>query len=90
MLTGAEIQAVYAASSGICLPHLRDIFFNHDISEGLLFLVHETAGKLKTLDEHLREYDRKQSYQHRHAEVTENEQRAVMRAVEFFAGSKTK
>ena len=86
MLARSEMQTTYASSCCICLPHLRDIFFNHDLSEGLLFLVYDTIGRLKTIKTHLSEFNRKQSHQHRHEDITEIEHAAVMCVVEFFAG----
>jgi len=86
MLADPEYQAMYVASDGICLPHLRLALQLADSEAGRLHLIASTRARLVVLRANLGEFKRKQAWQYRHESPTEEEQTATRRAVAVFAG----
>lgn len=83
-----EFRAWYAASDGLCLPHLRLALAQAQAeeSETMDFLVRVTADKLDTLLIDLKEYGRKHIWQFKQEPKYPWEQASWIRAVAFFAG----
>jgi hypothetical protein len=71
MLADAEYQAMYAASDGICLPHLRLAVEVADSEPGRRYLIVSTQARLAAFRRSLAEYTRKQAWQYRHETPTE-------------------
>jgi len=88
ILEGGTYRTLYAASDGLCLPHLRRALelamqINPDAAQFLA----ETAGrKMATLAADLEGYIRKRAYDRRHEAMTDGQQNAPRRASEFFGG----
>jgi hypothetical protein len=84
--TVPEFRSWYAASDGLCLPHLRRALAYTKDEEVVRFLVEEAARRLGQLRVHLQEYVRKHAWDNRHESKTSLEQSSWIRAVAFFAG----
>jgi hypothetical protein len=81
-------RQLYAASSGLCLPHLRQavmIAKSHDQC-GFDFILMTDARRLTDLVHDLSEYGRKHAWDHRDEVLTDAERASVERAVSFFGG----
>jgi len=80
-----EFQSRYAASTGVCLPHLYSVL-------GLLrgdarsFLVATHVRTLATLIDHLGEFIRKHDYRFTHETMTDAESISPQNAVRFVSG----
>jgi hypothetical protein len=81
-----EFRASYAASDGLCLPHLRGVLAETSDREVACWLVENTAQKLRVLLHDLSEYLRKHSWQYHHEPKPAWEQASWIRAVGFMAG----
>lgn len=86
ILADPEHQALYAASDGVCLPHLRLALEHGDSPAGQRHLIAATQARLEALQKDLHEYGRKQAWEYRYETVTPTEQSATERAVAFLAG----
>ncbi len=84
----SAFRHLYAASSGLCLPHLRQavrLAKPHDQC-GLDFIVTTDTRRLTNLVHDLSEYGRKHAWDHRGEVLTDAERASVERAVSFFGG----
>ncbi len=85
--TDEAFRAAYAASSGLCLRHLREALraagANPEVAG---YLAGDAAARLAALRRDLGEYLRKRAWQYRHEQMTGDEERAPDRAVHFFGG----
>jgi hypothetical protein len=86
-LASAEWQQLYAASDGLCLPHLRLLLHATAADPGLAYLLDETGARLARLQADLAEFSRKQAWQNRQETITPAERTAAERAVAFLVGS---
>ena len=55
MLACGEYQALYLASEGVCLPHLRLMLAGDGRVEGLHYCLEESARRMAELERDLRE-----------------------------------
>lgn len=83
-----DVRAVYAASDGLCLPHLRQALRvaatgNPEVAR---FLAGDASQRLEALVANLGEYIRKQAWQYRDEPLTLGEEAAPRSAVQFFGG----
>lgn len=85
-LSGPEFRAAYAASDGLCLPHLRRALLCAEDEETARFLAQSAADRLAPLRADLQEYTRKHSWERRGDPRQPWEQASWIRAVAFFAG----
>jgi hypothetical protein len=87
-LEDAEVRARYAASDGLCLPHLRMalICARARAPHALADLAGDAARRLQRLLGALREYIRKHDWNYRHEPMSPEERRSWIRAVAFFVG----
>jgi hypothetical protein len=81
----AEFQNHYEASSGVCLPHLREVFRLLE-GDARKFVVESHLKKLETQLGHLQEFIRKHDYRFTHEKMTEEEKTSPRSAVRFVAG----
>ena len=81
-------RELYAASSGLCLPHLRQALavVKSQQVQGLDFILQTDVRRLAELTHHLNEYGRKHAWDHRDEPLTADERSSVKRAVSFFGG----
>lgn len=87
-LGDAELRACYAASDGLCLPHLR-MALSHaraHAPQAMVDLASDAVGRLRRLLADLREYIRKHDWNHRHEPMSPAERRSWIRTVAFFVG----
>jgi hypothetical protein len=82
----SEFQDHYEASSGVCLPHLRDILKLLN-GEARRFVMKSHVGKLEIRLGHLQEFIRKHDYRFTHEKMTEQEAASPRNAVRFVVGS---
>jgi hypothetical protein len=87
-LGDAEVRARYAASDGLCLPHLRMtlICARTRAPQALADLAGDAVRRLQRLLGALREYIRKHDWNYRHEPMSPEERRSWIRAVAFFVG----
>ena len=87
--TDAAFRGWYAASDGLCLPHLRLVLEQAAQTESDVarFLTDTAAVKLEALATDLAEYARKHAWQYRHEPKLDAEQTSPLRASRFFSGS---
>lgn len=88
ILEDEDFRALYAASDGLCLPHLRQALelamqTNPDVA---LFLAETAERKMAALADDLKGYIRGQAYDHRHEVLTDGEKNAPRRVSQFFGG----
>jgi hypothetical protein len=83
-----DFRESYGASDGLCLPHLRQALerATPDHPDEARFLIGVTEARLERLSVALSEYARKQTWQYRHEEMTDDERDAPRRASLFFGG----
>ena len=83
-----DFRALYVASDGLCLPHLRRAIGEtaKDHGEVAHFLVADAVERLSRLRSDLHEYTRKRSWQYHHEALTGDQLNAAARASQFFAG----
>lgn len=81
-----EFRERYAASDGLCLPHLRRALEIAEDEEAVRCLVEVAATKLDDLVTNLKEYVRKHDWNNRAEPKYAWEQASWLRAVAFFAG----
>lgn len=84
----ADVRALYAASDGLCLAHLRQALRvaatrNPDSA---CFLAEDASQRLGALVTNLGEYIRKQAWEYRDEPLTSGEEAAPRNAVQFFGG----
>jgi hypothetical protein len=89
-LANPEFRGWYAASDGLCLPHLRLALAKAEEVETTRFLVQVAVDKLAPLLADLKEYGRKHIWQFRREPKYPWEQASWIRAVAFFAGEAEK
>jgi len=87
LLSLSEFQLLYAASDGVCLPHLWEILASRETNPGLVFLLTDIRDRLMTLENELNEFVRKQSWQYRDEQITDAQRTAAKRAAVFFTGN---
>jgi len=80
-----EFQEHYDSSTGVCLPHLREILRLLD-GEGKTFIISSHERKLDHALGHLREFIRKHDYRFLHEKITPEEAESWKNAVEFVVG----
>lgn len=85
-ITAAEFRARYAASDGLCLPHLRRALAHAEDEEAARWLVQIAVEKMQPLVLDLREYGRKHAWHFRDEPKHPWEQASWIRAVAFLAG----
>ncbi len=85
-LTDPDFQALYAASDGVCLPHLRQFLAVAESPAAVDFLVTDSRRRLETMHHRLSEYDRKQKWENHTETVSPQEEAAWARVIAFFAG----
>lgn len=85
-LTDPDFQALYTASDGICLPHLRQFLATAKSPAAVDFLVEDTRRRLAQMHHRLSEYDRKQKWENHTETVLPQEEAAWARVIAFFAG----
>jgi len=85
-LQDSAFRALYAASDGLCLPHLRAALARTQDDTSARLLVEVSAGRLQQLRTDLSEYVRKFSWQYREEPKHPWQQASWIRAVAFFAG----
>jgi hypothetical protein len=80
---------LYAASDGICLPHLRLALEMADSRHAAAaeFLAESTIRRLSILRHNLVEFERKNTWDYRDEEQSKDERDAWLRALAFFGGS---
>jgi hypothetical protein len=89
-LANPEFRGWYAASDGLCLPHLRHALAQVEAPETVHFLTQVAVDKLTPLLADLKEYGRKHIWQFRQEPKYVWEQASWIRAVAFFAGEAAK
>lgn len=85
-LAEAEFQSAYAASDGLCLPHLRRALAGCEDAGAVRCLVETAAAHLEPLVRDLGEYVRKYDWNNRQEARHPWEEAAWLRAVAFFSG----
>ncbi|MBN1812951.1 MAG: hypothetical protein JXA14_14040 [Anaerolineae bacterium] len=85
-LAEGELRAPYAASAGLCLPHLRLALASASDEQAVHCLAEVAAAHLGLLMSDLGEYVRKHDWNNREEAKHPWEQAAWLRAVAFFAG----
>ncbi|MBN1813111.1 MAG: hypothetical protein JXA14_14840, partial [Anaerolineae bacterium] len=85
-LAEAEFQTLYAASAGLCLPHLRLALAGANDAQAVNCLAEVAAAQLDLLVSDLGEYVRKHDWNNREEPKHPWEQASWLRAVAFFAG----
>jgi hypothetical protein len=86
LVTEAEFRAWYAASDGLCLPHLRRALAYVPNEEAAYFLAKAAADRLTPLHADLKEYSRKHNWKDRNEPKYPWEQASWIRASAFFGG----
>lgn len=91
LITGCAdpvFRSRYAASDGLCLPHLRRAVEQAAVTDpnAARFLIRLAVLKGEALLTDLDEYIRKRGWEHRFEEMSENEQTAASRAARFLGG----
>ncbi len=88
ILRHAENRALYAASNGLCLPHLRAALeLALEIEPGVAHaLAQDAEQRMEGLAADLEQYIAKRAWDRRHEALTEGEQTAAQRASRFFGG----
>lgn len=83
-----DFRAVYAASDGLCLAHLRQALRVAVTGDpgAARFLAEDASQRLEVLAADLREYIRKQAWQYRDEPLTRGEEAAPRSVVQFFGG----
>jgi Family of unknown function (DUF6062) len=84
----AGFRERYAASHGVCLPHLRAALEQCQDVEAALFLATTARDKVRVLLHDVREYTRKHSWENRQEPKLPQEQDSARRAVAFEVGEK--
>ena len=84
-LAETEFQALYAASAGLCLPHLRLALAGANDAQAVNCLAEVAAAHLGLLVSDLGEYVRKHDWNNRGEPKHSWEQASWVRAVAFFA-----
>jgi len=87
-LDEARFRQAFAASNGLCLPHLRRALMLADDETSRTFLLQTTASKVGALAHDLGEYIRKHNWQYRDEVKTENEMASWIRVIAFFVGER--
>jgi hypothetical protein len=85
-----EFRTWYAASDGLCLPHLRRALAQAEEMDTVRFLVEVGVNKLTPLLADLKEYGRKHIWQFQWEPKYVWEQASWIRVVAFFAGEAEK
>ncbi len=85
-----EFRDLYAASDGLCLPHLRRALAIAEDEETVRCLVEVAVARLTPLVGDLQEYVRKHDWNNRHEPKQPWEQASWVRAVAFFSGEARK
>jgi len=85
-----ELGEDFAASDGLCLPHLRRalILAHEEEPDAAPLLLQVAEEKTRQLTRALGEYVRKHNWQFHHETMQPEEQSSWQRAVAFFAGEK--
>ena len=81
-----RFRAAFAASDGLCLPHLRQALACTSDPEAAYLLIMTAERQLGTLLGHLREYQNKHRWTHHPELRTASENASWIRSVAFFAG----
>lgn len=85
LLDGEAERNLYAASDGLCLPHLHLVLKEAEEPEIAVFLLRDALKRLDVLRAGFEEYFRKEDYRFAH-EPKGAEQQTWLHAVERFAG----
>ena len=88
LLEPGSFRSLYAASDGLCLPHVRqalELAMQTD-PDAAQFMAEVAEMKVATLKDDLDGYIRKRAHDHRHERMTDGEQNAPRRASQFFGG----
>ncbi|MDK2882742.1 MAG: hypothetical protein PWP58_1078 [Bacillota bacterium] len=85
LLDGEAERSLYAASDGLCLPHLHLVLKEAEEPEIAVFLLRDALKRLDILRAGFEEYFRKEDYRFAH-EPKGVEQETWLKAVERFAG----
>ncbi len=83
-----DLQAAYARSDGVCLPHLLAAVADHDGSPQAVTLVERTREKWTRLGQDIASFVSKHDYRNREP-YTEAERASYARAFEMLAGAKS-
>jgi len=83
----ADVRERYAASDGLCLPHLRMALIGaRGRPDVFSALAGDAARRLQRMRIALQGYIRKHDWNYRHEAMSPEERRSWVRAVAFFAG----
>lgn len=85
-LADADFRAAYAASDGLCLPHVRQALLLAGDGDAVRALGEVAAAQLRLLLHDLEEYWRKYDWNYRAETRHPWEQAARVRAIAFFSG----
>ena len=85
-LTESDFQSAYAASDGLCLPHLRRALAGAEDRRAVRSLVETAVAQLNPLVHDLGEYTRKRNWSKRHEPRHPWEEVAWLRAVALLSG----
>ncbi len=85
----SDLRALYLASDGLCLPHLRQglALASLPVEAGARFLVEAALHRLEVLQRDLSEFERKNAWDYRHEQKTVAESTAWLQALAFFGGT---
>ncbi|MBN1137452.1 MAG: hypothetical protein JXM73_12760, partial [Anaerolineae bacterium] len=89
-LADPEFRHLYAASDGLCLPHLRRALAGAEDEQAVRFLAEVAVAKLGPLVADLNEHIRKRDWNNRHEPRHPWEEASWLRAVAFFTGEAPK
>jgi hypothetical protein len=89
-MTDSKFRGLYAASDGLCLPHLRRALASAEDEQAVRYLVELAVAKLGPLVAGLKEYIRKRDWNNRHEPKYPWEQASWVRAVAFLTGEAPK
>jgi hypothetical protein len=83
-----NVRAVYTASAGICLAHLRDAIENHSarFPRAVTFLIDDAVERLEAQSKGMKEYIRKNNWTYRDEKLSEEEDTAWRKTLGFFTG----
>lgn len=85
-----KVYRLYPNSDGICLPHLRVALqeFAEQYPTAASILKDHAKNRLAHWEQAMGEYIRKQAWQNRFEKVTDEEEKALQRALAFFTGDR--
>lgn len=85
---GEEVRAVYLASSGLCLAHVRAAVNLHGARHprAVALLIDDAVGRLEAQSKDMKEYIRKNNWTYRDEKLSEAEDTAWRKTLGFFTG----